>query len=120
MGRNKKTLEEQINDFLDVWDCKQLTSFLRDIIPLFELYDVDDEDDWLERDVGGDAENVRTIRLLRTVYLISKIVSNFSPVFCKINSEFRDLWKKIEKAGMEYKDEGESICETATDVENTQ
>jgi hypothetical protein len=48
----KRTLEEEINAFLESWDCKQQIAFLRDIIPLFELYDVEDEDDWVKEAVG--------------------------------------------------------------------
>ncbi len=99
MGK-KKTLEEEINSFLETWDCKQLTNFLRDIIPLFELYDVEDEDDWLEEAVGGDEENVRTVRLIRTVYLVSRIAEFHAGKLCTINVNFRNLWKKMEKQGL--------------------
>lgn len=97
--RKKITLEEEINDFLDIWDGKQLTSFMRDIFPLFELYNVDDEDDWLEKHVGGGEENVRTIRLVRTVYLVSRMVENQSAIFCNLNFNYKNLWRKMEKAG---------------------
>lgn len=83
-----------------MWGCKELTSFLRDIIPLFELYDVEDEDDWVEKTVGGDAENVRTIRLIRTVYLVSRIAEFHAGKLCTINVNFKNLWQKMQKQGM--------------------
>jgi hypothetical protein len=93
----KKNLEFEINDFLEVWDARQLTSFLSDIVPIFELYDVDEETDWIKDYVGHDEENVRTIRLIRTVYLISKIAENHAGRLCLINAKFKKLWQRMEK-----------------------
>lgn len=92
----KKTLEQEINDFLDAWDCKQQIAFLRDIIPLFELYDVEDEDDWVKDAVGK--ENERNVRLVRTVYLVSKIAEFHAGKLCSIKIGFKDLYKRMEKA----------------------
>lgn len=105
MGK-KRTIEEDINRFLDIWDCKQMTSFLREIIPLFELYDVDDEDDWVEKKVGGDEENVRTVRLIRTVYLVSRICCFHAGKMCNIECNFKDLWKKMENHGIGQAEDG--------------
>lgn len=96
----KLTIEEEINAFLDKWDCKQQIAFLRDIIPLFKLYDVDEEDDWVEKEVGGDDENVRTIRMIRTVYLVSRICAFHAGKLCTVNMHFKDLWKRMEKHGL--------------------
>lgn len=98
--RKKKDLNDLINEFLEVWDCRAMTTFLRDIIPLFELYDVEDEDDWVEKKVGGDAENVRTIRLIRTVYLMSRIAEFHAGKLCNLNFNFKSLWQKMEKEGL--------------------
>lgn len=95
----KKSLELEINEFLELWDCKQLTNFLRDIIPLFELYDVEDEDDWVEKEVGGDEENVRTVRLIRTVYLVSRIAELHSGTMAMTRCKFKDLHRRMEKEG---------------------
>lgn len=107
----KKTIEEEINGFLELWDCKQQIAFLRDIIPLFELYDVEDEDDWVEKEIGGDKENVRTIRLVRSVYLISKMCEFHAGRFCRINMEYKNLWKRMEKQGLENGQENKEITE---------
>lgn len=96
----KRDIESDINNFLEYWDCSQQIQFLRDIIPLFELYDVEDEDDWVEKKVGGDKENVRTIRLIRTVYLVSRIAEIHSGKLARIRIEFKDLYRKMEKEGL--------------------
>ncbi len=100
----KKTMEQEINDFLESWDFRQQVAFLRDIIPLFELYDVEDEDDWVEKKVGGDEENVRTVRLIRTVYLVSRIAEFHAGKLCSINVNFKNLWKRMEKEGHGQRD----------------
>lgn len=96
--KKKKTLEDDINAFLESWDCTQLTAFLRDIIPLFELYDVEDEDDWVKDAVGE--ENERNVRLIRTVYLVSRIAEFHAGKLCSIKMNFKDIYKRMEKEGI--------------------
>jgi len=95
----KKTVEEDINRFLEDWGPKQLLAFLRDVIPLFELYDVVDEDDWVEKQVGGGKENVRTVRLVRTVYLISRLCEFHTGKMVSTRAKYPELWKRMEKEG---------------------
>lgn len=91
----KSTLEDQINDFLSIWGAEELTSFLRDIIPLFELWDVQDEGDWLEEAVGE--ENERNVRLIRTVYLMSRIAEFHAGKLSNIKINFKNLYQRMER-----------------------
>lgn len=93
----KLSLEDEINLFLETWDHKQMRAFFYDILPLIELYNVDIDDDWVAHEVGGDEENIRTVRLIRTVYLISKIAEYHSGRLCEIKIKFKNLFKKMEK-----------------------
>lgn len=95
----KLTIEQEINNFLELWDCKQLMAFWRDCLPLFKLFDVDEDDDWVQDEVGGDAENVRTIRLTRMAYLVSRICAFHAGKMCSTNAYHKDLWKRMEKHG---------------------
>lgn len=99
MNIKKKTLEQEINSFLERWDCGQMIAFLRDIIPLFELYDVDDEDDWVKDAVGE--SNERNVRLIRTVYLVSRIAEFHAGKLCSMKIDFKDLYKRMEKEGFQ-------------------
>lgn len=92
---SKKSIEEEISDFLDLWGRDQLVSFLRDVIPLFELYDVQDEGDWVEEAVGQ--EDMRNVRLIRTVYLVSKIADFHAGRLSTIKCQYKELWKKMQK-----------------------
>jgi hypothetical protein len=95
--RQKRTIEEEINEFLEVWGEKQTTGFFEDILPLLELYNIEEGDDWVMDEVGGDKENVRTIRITRTVYLISRIAAFHAAKLCSVNCNFKDLWKRMER-----------------------
>lgn len=90
----KKTNEDRINDFLTYWDCEKNTAFLRDIGPLLELYDVDESDDWVKNEVGED--NERNVRLVRTVYLMSRLADLHAGEFVAIKCQFKGLWKRLE------------------------
>lgn len=95
--KKKKTLEDEINDFLEYWNADQMCAFLRDIIPLFELYDVEDEDDWVADAVGK--ENERNVRLIRTVYLVSRIAEFHAGKLAGVKMNFKEIYRKMEKQG---------------------
>lgn len=89
-----KTIEEEIEKFIEFYDCKELSAFFKDVFPLFELYNVEEEDDWLEELVGE--SNARNVRLIRTVYLMSIIAENHVEKFYLINRNFKKLWKRMQ------------------------
>lgn len=91
------SIENEINSFLTVWGSEELTSFLQDALPLFELYDVDENNDWVEDVVGKD--NVLNVRLIRTVYLLSRLAAHHAEGLSKLDSRFKDLWKRMEEYG---------------------
>lgn len=98
----KKTVEQEIEAFLQSWGCDEMTRFLRDIIPLFELYDVEEENDWVKDAVGEEDE--RNVRLIRTVYLMSKIAENHAGKLCLLNCNFKRLYQRMEKHGVGQND----------------
>jgi len=75
-----------------------MSAFLRDIIPLFELYDVEQEDDWVADAVGD--EDTRNVRLIRTVYLISRIAESHAGKLASIRIRFSDIYRRMEKDSM--------------------
>jgi hypothetical protein len=91
----KKTLEQEINDFLEKWDINQMCAFMHDVMPLMELYNVDENNDWV-KDIVGES-NEKNVRLIRTVYLVSKIVEFHSSIMAHLKMNFKDLYKRMEK-----------------------
>lgn len=91
----KKTIEDEINGFLEIWDFEQLCSFLEDVIHLVHLYDVDEKTDWVREAVGE--LNETNVRLIRTVYLISRLAERHAGKLCSASVRYKNLWRKLEK-----------------------
>lgn len=91
----KKSLEEEINDFLILWDIKNLSAFMHDLLPLVELFNVSEEQDWVKDAVGK--EDTEAVRVARTVYLLSKLAELHGPKISSTNTNFRGLWKRMEQ-----------------------
>lgn len=91
----KKSLEEQIERFFNDWNCIQMTDFLRDIIPILELYD--NTDTTIDDAVGNDDEAIRNVRMVRMVYLVSRLADLYSGKLCRLKADYKNLWKKIEE-----------------------
>lgn len=101
----RKSVDELIGEcFLFLGETQMLGKFLKDAASLFELYHYEDDNDWVHAEVGGDQENVDNIRIVRTVYLMSKIASFHAGKLCSLSCTFPDLWKKIEKAAEDGRD----------------
>jgi hypothetical protein len=105
-----KTLEDEINEFLAYWDCEQMQAFLYDIMPLCELYDVEAEHDWVQDAVGED--NERNVRLLRTVYLISRIAEKHSGKLALVRLRFGNIYERMELNGQENQENTERVRES--------
>ena len=97
----KKTIERELEEFLQLWDFEQLTEFFRDVIPLFELFDCEDESDWVTVEVG--VENEQNVRLVRTMYLISRIAEKHTAKLARMKSEHKGLFKRLEKIAEDMK-----------------
>lgn len=98
----RKTVEVEINEFLDYWNRDHMIEFLRLAEPLVKMFDVDDTDDWVRDEVGeNDAHN---IRLIRTVYLVSRIADFHAGRFVNIKIQFKDLWRRMEALDIAIED----------------
>lgn len=95
MSKEKVTLEYEIVDFLHTWGSSHMRQLILDLYPLLQLYDVDEEDDWL-KDVVGELD-VDNVRLIRTVYILSRFAENHAGKLVELNVKFKKLWKKMEK-----------------------
>jgi len=92
-----KDIQFQINEFLEVWNLEQQEKFLRDVIPIFEMYyQIDKEGDIFER--AETAQDAATVRLLRSVYLISKLAEYHAAKLATVRMQWPRLWKKMENA----------------------
>lgn len=92
MPRKDLSISEQSKGILQVFGPHELMEFITDVWDLFELYDVDEEDDVeLDRQHGG---SFREVRLARTAITLSKVADKHAKAFKKINSRYPDFWKE--------------------------
>ncbi len=68
---------------------------IQDFLPLVELYNFDEKEDWVKDAVGKD--DVDAVRFVRTVYLLSRFASLHSGKLLTIKTCFKDLHLKMEK-----------------------
>lgn len=91
----KKTVEQEINDFMDCLGNTGLTSMLEHSWPLVDLYYVSEDKDWVKDEVGEELN--KQIRIIRTVYLFSKFADLNAGKMAEIKMRFKDLWQRMEK-----------------------
>lgn len=95
MKKQKKTIQQEINQFMKEWDYKSLTDFFKDVFPIIHLYNVDESNDWVNNIVGDD--DTRNVRIIRTVYLLSVFAEKHAAKLCRTNVQFGKIWKRIEE-----------------------
>lgn len=89
-----KSIEDEINDFLKVLEEENTLDLLHQMFHVYDLYDVDADNDWVRECVGED--NLHNVRLIRTAYLLSKIADLHAGRLALIKIKFGGLWKRLE------------------------
>jgi len=92
-------LEHEIEEAFKFFDFNKFRRLILDLTDFYELYDVDDEDNWVKDAVGE--ENEINVRIVRTVYLISRIAENHSGALLGFKIKFPKLWERLEKYGVD-------------------
>lgn len=90
----KKTLEQEINEFFNVWGFKEMSVFFESVIPIIDLFDPENEKE-IENLVGKEDEI--NVKLIRTIYLMSKFAELHGSKMYVLNTKFKGLWKRLEK-----------------------
>jgi len=91
----KKTTAEEISEAFYFFDFNQFKSMIYDFSSIYELYNMDDEDNWLKEEC--DQEHEINVRIIRTVYILSKISENYTGMLLGFKLKFPKLWEKLEK-----------------------
>lgn len=93
---SKRTVQEEMGQFLQVWGADEMVKFFEDVLPLCMLYNVDlDADDWVVEAVGKD--DAQSVRIARTIYLLLKFSENHAAKLCSLKMQFKGLTKKMEE-----------------------
>ena len=95
--KKKRDMIQETEDFIEHFGIKGVQGIIKEVYEFYELYDVDEIDDWVANYVGGDAENVRNVRLIRTVYLVSRLAEIFAGSLCMIKTKYPKFYKRLEQ-----------------------
>ena len=98
---SKKPLDRVLQDFLELWPVEILVDLLEDLFPLFDLYEPDGEGNWCLTQL--EESDKKDVRMVRTIYLISKLCDRHSGRIAKTKVDFKDLWLRLEKIASDYK-----------------
>ena len=93
--KKKQNIEDLLNSALDYWDSQKIVELLRDTAEFFYLYYTENDKDWVKEEI--ESEDDVNIRLIRTVYLISKLAENHTGALLSFKLKFPKLWEKMEK-----------------------
>jgi Holliday junction resolvase RusA-like endonuclease len=99
MSKKNFAINDKARGILEIFGPEQLIKFAEDVSELYTLYDVDEKDDWVAKEVGE--ENTREVRLARTAYLLSMISDTHGKLLDKINRKFPGFWKDAERIAQE-------------------
>ena len=101
----KNYIERELNKFLEVWDYDKISEFFRFIEPLIKLYDISEQEDWVATEVGEDS--ALNVRLIRTVYIMSRLSHEFAATLVKLNCQFPRFFERLEHVQITVENGGE-------------
>ena len=90
----KKLISDEINEFLNDYAFDYMSQVLVDICPFLDLFLVDENDDWVMKEVKNEPQQVR---MIRAVYLISKFSELHTGRLMSMKIKYKDLWLRMEK-----------------------
>jgi hypothetical protein len=96
-AKKPPTIEAEVNRFLDDIGHKFLWEFLRDVLPLLELYNITEEDDWVKECMEGMDTDIRQVRLASTVYQLSQIADRYGRKLMKLHLDHSGLYERMEE-----------------------
>jgi len=92
--KKKITIEQELSLFLEDWNFKKMESFLKEIMAIAELFDVDEGDDWVLDQVGS--EDCANVRLVKAAYFISRLAEFQTGKLLKVKTDFPRLWERMQ------------------------
>lgn len=90
------TIEKEVNSFLECVDSRFVWGLLKDVLPLIELYNITEEDDWVKECMEGVDTDIQQVRLASTVYHLSQIADRYGRKLMKLHLDYRGLYERME------------------------
>lgn len=92
-------LSAQATCILNTFGTEELTEFIRETAELYELLHMtaEEELEFAADKFEGNLRDAREVKLLRTIYLLSKLIDRHHKSFKKIYTHYSGFWKLLEK-----------------------
>ena len=99
---NKLSLEKlskQATSILNIIGSVALVEFIHDTSELYDLLHMNEEEEqkFSDDNFGGDLTYSREVKLIRSIYILSKLIDKNHRTFKKIHSKHQGFWKLVEK-----------------------
>lgn len=91
----KKTMEDEINEFLQIWSVDDFMKFIEEIADVFSVYYMQDNE--FDTFKGKAEEEIANLRVIKTVYLISRIAELYAGKLCITKMKLPRLYERMEQ-----------------------
>lgn len=97
MSKKVKSIENEINEFSELWGADEMLSFIQDTAEIIQIYNITDK---------AEIENEYNIgvRVVRTVYHLSYLAEKYSGIMALIKAKHPKFYERIEKAAYAEQD----------------
>jgi len=103
----KRNVNEDLERCITQWIGKQLPGIMNYMIEMCKLWNIDDDNDFLKQELG--CEDVKNHRLILTAYMLSRFAESYAGALVSFKVEYKDLWKRLEKASLLPDDSNEIV-----------
>lgn len=104
----KKNINEDLERCIYEWIGPKFSGMMDYITLLYKLWIIEEEGkDPLQIELGE--EDVRNQRLAQTAYLLSRLADSYAGSLVTFNIEYKNLWRRMEKASLLPDDSSELV-----------
>lgn len=97
LEENLNFIDKELNAFFQEFDAKSFAALLRDLIPIVEMYDLDESGEAvIDKVLDGDQQHKDAVVMIRTAYLISRLCDFHAGKLLSLRLSFKGLWKRLE------------------------
>lgn len=97
-ARQNLQIEKKLQEFFEIMPHEKLTRFAEMSAQLLEIFQAYEDCDWDEIMANEDTRNVK---IIRTVYIMSRIAEEYSGVLSIVRVKYKDFWRLLDKISQE-------------------
>lgn len=97
-ARQNLEIEKKLQEFFQIMPHEKLIGFAELAAELLEVFQAYEDCDWDEIMANEDTRNVK---IIRTVYIMSRLAEDYSGTLALVRVKYKDFWRKLEKISQE-------------------